>query len=137
MNYNQRARQYAMQNALRQRAINANKAYKDLNYQKGLLELQKLQNEINTKQKEQDLLNGVFSNSQGFDSQNNANLQNNTRYKADAQFLDLASKQGKTYDTTHGFWNGAIERGFGGWGSQSTDLNDASDLFLKECKVIY
>ncbi|EMJ2993541.1 hypothetical protein V7P08_001798 [Campylobacter coli] len=168
MNYNQRARQYAMQNALRQQAINANKAYKDLNYQKGLLELQKLQNEINAKQnalrqqainankaykdlnyqkgllelqklqneinakqKEQDLLNGVLSNSQGLDSQNNANLQNNTRYKADAQFLDLASNQGKTYDTTHGFWNGAIERGFGGWGSQSTDLNDASDLFLK------
>ncbi|EKT4014805.1 hypothetical protein QEG20_001474 [Campylobacter coli] len=161
MNYNQRARQYAMQNALRQQAINANKAYKDLNYQKGLLELQKLQNalrqqainankaykdlnyqkgllelqklqnEINAKQKGQDLLNGVLSNSQGLDSQNNANLQNNTRYKADAQFLDLASKQGKTYDTTHGFWNGAIERGFGGWGSQSTDLNDASDLFLK------
>ncbi|EPE7005424.1 hypothetical protein ACTFS4_001806, partial [Campylobacter coli] len=50
MNYNQRARQYAMQNALRQQAINANKAYKDLNYQKGLLELQKLQNEINAKQ---------------------------------------------------------------------------------------
>ncbi len=118
-------------NALRQQAINANKAYKDLNYQKGLLELQKLQNEINTKQKEQDLLNGVLSNTQGFNSQNNANLQNNTRYKADAQFLDLANNQGKTYDTTHGFWNGAIERGFGGWGSQSTDLNDASDLFLK------
>ncbi|EAI2155259.1 hypothetical protein EKW28_00955 [Campylobacter coli] len=163
MNYNQRARQYAMQNALRQQAINArkqqmefnqamqnnqllqneinakqkeqaintNKAYKDLNYQKGLLELQKLQNEINTKQKEQDLLNKVFSNAQGFDGQSNTNLPNNTRYKADAQFLDLASNQGKTYDTTHGFWNGALERAFGGWGSQSTDLNDASDLFLK------
>ncbi|EAI1833810.1 hypothetical protein CYC53_07015 [Campylobacter coli] len=163
MNYNQRARQYAMQNALRQQAINArkqqmefnqamqnnqllqneinakqkeqaintNKAYKDLNYQKGLLELQKLQNEINAKQKEQDLLNKVFSNAQGFDGQSNTNLPNNTRYKADAQFLDLASNQGKTYDTTHGFWNGAIERAFGGWGSQSTDLNDASDLFLK------
>lgn len=131
MNYNQRARQYAMQNALRQQAINTNKAYKDLNYQKGLLELQKLQNEINAKQKEQDLLNGVLSNSQGFDGQSNTNLPNNTRYKADAQFLDLASSQGKTYDTTHGFWNGAIERAFGGWGSQSTDLNDASDLFLK------
>ncbi|EAJ3783184.1 hypothetical protein CKJ49_08125 [Campylobacter coli] len=128
MNYNQRARQYAMQNALRQQAINTNK---DLNYQKGLLELQKLQNEINTKQKEQDLLNKVFSNTQGFDGQSNTNLPNNTRYKADAQFLDLASNQGKTYDTTHGFWNGAIERAFGGWGSQSTDLNDASDLFLK------
>ncbi|EAK6003406.1 hypothetical protein E5G63_05340 [Campylobacter coli] len=128
MNYNQRARQYAMQNALRQQAINANK---DLNYQKGLLELQKLQNEINTKQKEQDLLNKVFSNTQGFDGQSNTNLPNNTRYKADAQFLDLASNQGKTYDTTHGFWNGALERAFGGWGSQSTDLNDASDLFLK------
>ncbi|EMF1259785.1 hypothetical protein V2D27_000894 [Campylobacter coli] len=128
MNYNQRARQYAMQNALRQQAINANK---DLNYQKGLLELQKLQNEINAKQKEQDLLNKVLSNTQGFDSQSNTNLPNNTRYKADAQFLDLASKQGKTYDTTHGFWNGALERAFGGWGSQSTDLNDASDLFLK------
>ncbi|EAL1932426.1 hypothetical protein FDK86_05870 [Campylobacter coli] len=163
MNYNQRARQYAMQNALRQQAINArkqqmefnqamqnnqllqnernakqkeqaintNKAYKDLNYQKGLLELQKLQNEINAKQKEQDLLNKVFSNAQGFDGQSNTNLPNNTRYKADAQFLDLASNQGKTYDTTHGFWNGALERAFGGWGSQSTDLNDASDLFLK------
>ncbi|EAI8294725.1 hypothetical protein CKJ05_08905 [Campylobacter coli] len=163
MNYNQRARQYAMQNALRQQAINArkqqmefnqamqnnqllqneinakqkeqaintNKAYKDLNYQKGLLELQKLQNEINAKQKEQDLLNKVFSNTQGFDGQSNTNLPNNTRYKADAQFLDLASNQGKTYDTTHGFWNGALERAFGGWGSQSTDLNDASDLFLK------
>ncbi|EAI8188430.1 hypothetical protein CJY97_08475 [Campylobacter coli] len=163
MNYNQRARQYAMQNALRQQAINArkqqmefnqamqnnqllqneinakqkeqaintNKAYKDLNYQKGLLELQKLQNEINAKQKEQDLLNGVLSNAQGFDGQSNTNLPNNTRYKADAQFLDLASNQGKTYDTTHGFWNGALERAFGGWGSQSTDLNDASDLFLK------
>ncbi|EAJ3709041.1 hypothetical protein CSG99_08180 [Campylobacter coli] len=165
MNYNQRARQYAMQNALRQQAINTNKAYKDLNYQKGLLELQKLQNEINAKQKEQaintnkaykdlnyqkgllelqklqneinakqkeqDLLNGVLSNTQGFDGQSNTNLPNNTRYKADAQFLDLASNQGKTYDTTHGFWNGALERAFGGWGSQSTDLNDASDLFLK------
>ncbi|EAI2175080.1 hypothetical protein EKW25_04460 [Campylobacter coli] len=163
MNYNQRARQYAMQNALRQQAINArkqqmefnqamqnnqllqneinakqkeqaintNKAYKDLNYQKGLLELQKLQNEINAKQKEQDLLNKVLSNTQGFDGQSNTNLPNNTRYKADAQFLDLASNQGKTYDTTHGFWNGALERAFGGWGSQSTDLNDASDLFLK------
>ncbi|EMB5512625.1 hypothetical protein U5689_001210 [Campylobacter coli] len=128
MNYNQRARQYAMQNALRQQAINTNK---DLNYQKGLLELQKLQNEINAKQKEQDLLNKVFSNTQGFDGQSNTNLPNNTRYKADAQFLDLASNQGKTYDTTHGFWNGALERAFGGWGSQSTDLNDASDLFLK------
>ncbi|EAL8257849.1 hypothetical protein DW549_07345 [Campylobacter coli] len=128
MNYNQRARQYAMQNASRQQAINDNK---DLNYQKGLLELQKLQNEINAKQKEQDLLNKVLSNAQGFDGQSNTNLPNNTRYKADAQFLDLASNQGKTYDTTHGFWNGAIERGFGGWGSQSTDLNDASDLFLK------
>lgn len=128
MNYNQRARQYAMQNALRQQAINTNK---DLNYQKGLLELQKLQNEINAKQKEQDLLNKVFSNAQGLDSQSNTNLPNNTRYKADAQFLDLASNQGKTYDTTHGFWNGALERAFGGWGSQSTDLNDASDLFLK------
>ncbi|MDN2906258.1 hypothetical protein PAK11_09380, partial [Campylobacter jejuni] len=74
MNYNQRARQYAMQNALRQQAINTNKAYKDLNYQKGLLELQKLQNETNTKQKEQDLLNGVLSNSQGFDGQSNTNL---------------------------------------------------------------
>ncbi|EAM0336015.1 hypothetical protein D2A59_05855 [Campylobacter coli] len=128
MNYNQRARQYAMQNALRQQAINANK---DLNYQKGLLELQKLQNEINAKQKEQDLFNKVLSNTQGFDGQSNTNLPNNTRYKADAQFLDLASNQGKTYDTTHGFWNGALERAFGGWGSQSTDLNDASDLFLK------
>ncbi|MGQ2716546.1 hypothetical protein ACT6DC_08990, partial [Campylobacter coli] len=92
---------------------------------------QQWQNEINAKQKEQDLLNKVLSNTQGLDSQNNANLPNNTRYKADAQFLDLTSNQGKTYDTTHGFWNGAIERGFGGWGSQSTDLNDASDLFLK------
>ncbi|HEG8498467.1 TPA: hypothetical protein SF307_000820 [Campylobacter coli] len=127
----QNERNFDYQNALRQQAINTNKAYKDLNYQKGLLELQKLQNEINAKQKEQDLLNKVFSNTQGFDGQSNTNLPNNTRYKADAQFLDLASKQGKTYDTTHGFWNGAIERGFGGWGSQSTDLNDASDLFLK------
>ncbi|HDZ4931868.1 TPA: hypothetical protein RTH14_001668 [Campylobacter jejuni] len=131
MNYNQKSRQYAMQNALRQQEISANKAYKDLNYQKGLLELQKLQNEINTKQKEQDLLNGVLDNNQGFNSQNNKNLLNDVKYKADAQFLDLASNQGKTYDTTHGFWNGAIERGFGGFGSQSTDLNDASDLFLK------
>ncbi len=127
----QNERNFDYQNALRQQAINTNKAYKDLNYQKGLLELQKLQNEINAKQKEQDLLNKVFSNAQGFDGQSNTNLPNNTRYKADAQFLDLASKQGKTYDTTHGFWNGALERGFGGWGSQSTDLNDASDLFLK------
>lgn len=126
MNYNQRAREYAMQNALREQAINANK---DLNHQKALLELQKLQNEINTKQKEQDLLNKVFSNA--FDSQNNINLQNNTRYEADAQFLDLASNQGKTYDTTHGFLNGFKERLWGGFGSQSTDLNDASDLFLK------
>ncbi|EKS7395397.1 hypothetical protein QCJ98_001176 [Campylobacter coli] len=150
MNYNQRARQYAMQNALRQQAINARKQQMEFNqamqnnqilqnernfdYQKeraNIAELQKLQNEINAKQKEQDLLNKVFSNAQGFDGQSNTNLPNNTRYKADAQFLDLASKQGKTYDTTHGFWNGALERGFGGWGSQSTDLNDASDLFLK------
>ncbi|EAL2579778.1 hypothetical protein AY598_06115 [Campylobacter coli] len=150
MNYNQRARQYAMQNALRQQAINARKQQMEFNqamqnnqllqnernfdYQKeraNIAELQKLQNEINAKQKEQDLLNKVFSNTQGFDGQSNTNLPNNTRYKADAQFLDLASNQGKTYDTTHGFWNGAIERGFGGWGSQSTDLNDASDLFLK------
>lgn len=101
MNYNQRAREYAMQNALREQAINANK---DLNHQKALLELQKLQNEINTKQKEQDLLNKVLSNTQGFENQNNINLQNNARYKADAQFLDLASNQGKTYDTTHGFF---------------------------------
>ncbi|HBK1881999.1 TPA: hypothetical protein LGC03_001223 [Campylobacter coli] len=150
MNYNQRARQYAMQNALRQQAINARKQQMEFNqamqnnqllqnernfdYQKeraNIAELQKLQNEINAKQKEQDLLNKVFSNAQGFDGQSNTNLPNNTRYKADAQFLDLASKQGKTYDTTHGFWNGALERAFGGWGSQSTDLNDASDLFLK------
>ncbi|EAI4226840.1 DUF4175 domain-containing protein [Campylobacter coli] len=150
MNYNQRARQYAMQNALRQQAINARQQQMEFNqamqnnqllqnernfdYQKeraNIAELQKLQNEINAKQKEQDLLNKVFSNAQGFDGQSNTNLPNNTRYKADAQFLDLASNQGKTYDTTHGFWNGAIERGFGGWGSQSTDLNDASDLFLK------
>ncbi|EAJ1123412.1 DUF4175 domain-containing protein [Campylobacter coli] len=150
MNYNQRARQYAMQNALRQQAINARKQQMEFNqamqnnqllqnernfdYQKeraNIAELQKLQNEINAKQKEQDLLNKVFSNAQGFDGQSNTNLPNNTRYKADAQFLDLASNQGKTYDTTHGFWNGALERGFGGWGSQSTDLNDASDLFLK------
>ncbi|ELK0922772.1 hypothetical protein QJI10_001576 [Campylobacter coli] len=150
MNYNQRARQYAMQNALRQQAINARKQQMEFNqamqnnqllqnernfdYQKeraNIAELQKLQNEINAKQKEQDLLNKVFSNTQGFDGQSNTNLPNNTRYKADAQFLDLASNQGKTYDTTHGFWNGALERGFGGWGSQSTDLNDASDLFLK------
>ncbi|EFN3004275.1 DUF4175 domain-containing protein [Campylobacter coli] len=150
MNYNQRARQYAMQNALRQQAINARQQQMEFNqamqnnqllqnernfdYQKeraNIAELQKLQNEINAKQKEQDLLNKVFSNAQGFDGQSNTNLPNNTRYKADAQFLDLASNQGKTYDTTHGFWNGALERGFGGWGSQSTDLNDASDLFLK------
>ncbi|EAJ3186085.1 hypothetical protein DFX01_04300 [Campylobacter coli] len=150
MNYNQRARQYAMQNALRQQAINARKQQMEFNqamqnnqllqnernfdYQKeraNIAELQKLQNEINAKQKEQDLLNKVFSNTQGFDGQSNTNLPNNTRYKADAQFLDLASNQGKTYDTTHGFWNGALERAFGGWGSQSTDLNDASDLFLK------
>ncbi|EAI8511727.1 hypothetical protein CV575_07430 [Campylobacter coli] len=150
MNYNQRARQYAMQNALRQQAINARKQQMEFNqamqnnqllqnernfdYQKeraNIAELQKLQNEINAKQKEQDLLNKVFSNTQGFDGQSNTNLPNNTRYKADAQFLDLTSNQGKTYDTTHGFWNGALERGFGGWGSQSTDLNDASDLFLK------
>ncbi|ECC0266588.1 DUF4175 domain-containing protein [Campylobacter coli] len=150
MNYNQRARQYAMQNALRQQAINARKQQMEFNqamqnnqllqnernfdYQKeraNIAELQKLQNEINAKQKEQDLLNKVFSNAQGFDGQSNTNLPNNTRYKADAQFLDLASNQSKTYDTTHGFWNGALERAFGGWGSQSTDLNDASDLFLK------
>ncbi|ELP7050597.1 hypothetical protein R1209_001175 [Campylobacter coli] len=150
MNYNQRARQYAMQNALRQQAINARQQQMEFNqamqnnqllqnernfdYQKeraNIAELQKLQNEINAKQKEQDLLNKVFSNTQGFDGQSNTNLPNNTRYKADAQFLDLASNQGKTYDTTHGFWNGALERAFGGWGSQSTDLNDASDLFLK------
>ncbi|EHN6916659.1 hypothetical protein KJK76_001498 [Campylobacter jejuni] len=130
MNYNQKARQYAMQNALREQEINANKAYKDLNYQKGLLELQKLQNEINAKQKGEDLLNGVLNNSQGFNGQNNANFQDDMRYKADAQFLDLASNQGKTYDTTHGFWNGAIERVFGGWGSKSTDLNEMSDRFL-------
>ncbi|ELM0660320.1 hypothetical protein Q3U75_001161 [Campylobacter coli] len=149
MNYNQRARQYAMQNALRQQAINARKQQMEFNqamqnnqilqnernfdYQKERANIadQKLQNEINAKQKEQDLLNKVFSNAQGFDGQSNTNLPNNTRYKADAQFLDLASNQGKTYDTTHGFWNGALERAFGGWGSQSTDLNDASDLFLK------
>ncbi|EPU0090148.1 hypothetical protein ACVT3E_001228 [Campylobacter coli] len=149
MNYNQRARQYAMQNALRQQAINARQQQMEFNqamqnnqilqnernfdYQKERANIadQKLQNEINAKQKEQDLLNKVFSNTQGFDGQSNTNLPNNTRYKADAQFLDLASNQGKTYDTTHGFWNGALERGFGGWGSQSTDLNDASDLFLK------
>ncbi|EAI4019104.1 DUF4175 domain-containing protein [Campylobacter coli] len=149
MNYNQRARQYAMQNALRQQAINARQQQMEFNqamqnnqilqnernfdYQKERANIadQKLQNEINAKQKEQDLLNGVLSNTQGFDGQSNTNLPNNTRYKADAQFLDLASNQGKTYDTTHGFWNGAIERAFGGWGSQSTDLNDASDLFLK------
>ncbi|EFN2831521.1 hypothetical protein HKW15_001145 [Campylobacter coli] len=150
MNYNQRARQYAMQNALRQQAINARKQQMEFNqamqnnqllqnernfdYQKeraNIADQQKLQNEINAKQKEQDLLNKVFSNTQGFDGQSNTNLPNNTRYKADAQFLDLTSNQGKTYDTTHGFWNGAIERGFGGWGSKSTDLNDASDLFLK------
>ncbi|EAL0936955.1 hypothetical protein B6637_05530 [Campylobacter coli] len=63
MNYNQRARQYAMQNALRQQAINANKAYKDLNYQKGLLELQKLQNAlrqqaINARQQKDEILAG-------------------------------------------------------------------------------
>ncbi|EAK0070000.1 DUF4175 domain-containing protein [Campylobacter coli] len=149
MNYNQRARQYAMQNALRQQAINARQQQMEFNqamqnnqilqnernfdYQKERANIadQKLQNEINAKQKEQDLLNKVFSNTQGFDGQSNTNLPNNTRYKADAQFLDLASNQGKTYDTTHGFWNGALERAFGGWGSQSTDLNDASDLFLK------
>ncbi|EFK9719775.1 DUF4175 domain-containing protein [Campylobacter coli] len=149
MNYNQRARQYAMQNALRQQAINARQQQMEFNqamqnnqilqnernfdYQKERANIadQKLQNEINAKQKEQDLLNKVLSNTQGFDGQSNTNLPNNTRYKADAQFLDLASNQGKTYDTTHGFWNGALERGFGGWGSQSTDLNDASDLFLK------
>ncbi|EHB2898896.1 DUF4175 domain-containing protein [Campylobacter coli] len=149
MNYNQRARQYAMQNALRQQAINARQQQMEFNqamqnnqilqnernfdYQKERANIadQKLQNEINAKQKEQDLLNGVLSNTQGFDGQSNTNLPNNTRYKADAQFLDLASNQGKTYDTTHGFWNGALERAFGGWGSQSTDLNDASDLFLK------
>ncbi|EQC2178434.1 hypothetical protein ACY3DI_000959 [Campylobacter coli] len=149
MNYNQRARQYAMQNALRQQAINARKQQMEFNqamqnnqilqnernfdYQKERANIadQKWQNEINAKQKEQDLLNKVFSNAQGFDGQSNTNLPNNTRYKADAQFLDLASNQGKTYDTTHGFWNGALERAFGGWGSQSTDLNDASDLFLK------
>ncbi|HEG8450988.1 TPA: hypothetical protein SF279_000084 [Campylobacter coli] len=149
MNYNQRARQYAMQNALRQQAINARQQQMEFNqamqnnqilqnernfdYQKERANIadQQWQNEINAKQKEQDLLNKVFSNTQGFDGQSNTNLPNNTRYKADAQFLDLASNQGKTYDTTHGFWNGAIERGFGGWGSQSTDLNDASDLFLK------
>ncbi len=107
---------------------------RNFDYQKeraNIADQQKLQNEINAKQKEQDLLNKVFSNAQGFDGQSNTNLPNNTRYKADAQFLDLASNQGKTYDTTHGFWNGALERAFGGWGSQSTDLNDASDLFLK------
>ncbi|EAJ8877350.1 hypothetical protein BU988_04780 [Campylobacter coli] len=149
MNYNQRARQYAMQNALRQQAINARQQQMEFNqamqnnqllqnernfdYQKERANIadQKLQNEINAKQKEQDLFNGVLSNTQGFDGQSNTNLPNNTRYKADAQFLDLASNQGKTYDTTHGFWNGALERAFGGWGSQSTDLNDASDLFLK------
>ncbi|EKA2175128.1 hypothetical protein V3078_001045 [Campylobacter coli] len=149
MNYNQRARQYAMQNALRQQAINARKQQMEFNqamqnnqilqnernfdYQKERANIadQQWQNEINAKQKEQDLLNKVFSNAQGFDGQSNTNLPNNTRYKADAQFLDLASNQGKTYDTTHGFWNGALERAFGGWGSQSTDLNDASDLFLK------
>ncbi|ECZ8679895.1 DUF4175 domain-containing protein [Campylobacter coli] len=149
MNYNQRARQYAMQNALRQQAINARQQQMEFNqamqnnqilqnernfdYQKERANIadQKLQNEINAKQKEQDLFNGVLSNTQGFDGQSNTNLPNNTRYKADAQFLDLASNQGKTYDTTHGFWNGALKRGFGGWGSQSTDLNDASDLFLK------
>ncbi|EIZ6251337.1 hypothetical protein MP751_001586 [Campylobacter coli] len=129
MNYNQRARQYAMQNALRQQAINARKQQMEFN--QAMQNNQLLQNEINAKQKEQDLLNGVLSNTQGFDGQSNTNLPNNTRYKADAQFLDLASNQGKTYDTTHGFWNGALERAFGGWGSQSTDLNDASDLFLK------
>lgn len=42
MNYNQRARQYAMQNALRQQAINANKAYKDLNYQKRIIRTPKI-----------------------------------------------------------------------------------------------
>ncbi|EAK5903696.1 hypothetical protein BIV56_04525 [Campylobacter coli] len=150
MNYNQRARQYAMQNALRQQEQDLRKQQMEFNqamqnnqllqnernfdYQKeraNIAELQKLQNEINAKQKEQDLLNKVFSNAQGFDGQSNTNLPNNTRYKADAQFLDLASNQSKTYDTTHGFWNGALERAFGGWGSQSTDLNDASDLFLK------
>lgn len=131
MNYNQKARQYATQNALREQEINANKAYKDLNYHKGLLELQKLQNEINAKQKEQDLLNGVLDNKQELSSLGNKNILNDIKYKADAQFLDLASNQGKTYDTTHGFWNGVLERGFGGWGSQSTDLNEASDLLLK------
>ncbi|MFQ6341957.1 hypothetical protein [Campylobacter sp. VTCC 70190] len=131
MNYNQKARQYAAQNALREQEINANKAYKDLNYHKGLLELQKLQNEINAKQKEQDLLNGVLDNKQELSSLGNKNILNDIKYKADAQFLDLASNQGKTYDTTHGFWNGVLERGFGGWGSQSTDLNEASDLLLK------
>ncbi|EIR9802006.1 hypothetical protein LYY44_001313 [Campylobacter coli] len=129
MNYNQRARQYAMQNALRQQEQDLRKQQMEFN--QAMQNNQLLQNERNAKQKEQDLLNKVFSNTQGFDGQSNTNLPNNTRYKADAQFLDLASNQGKTYDTTHGFWNGALERAFGGWGSQSTDLNDASDLFLK------
>ncbi|MGJ0148726.1 hypothetical protein ACP0SG_01855 [Campylobacter lari] len=43
----------------------------------------------------------------------------------------MASNRGETYDTTHGFWNGTVNRFFGGWGSKSTDLNSASDLFLQ------
>lgn len=132
MDFDQRARQNNMQNYLRQQEINASKANRALEYQKSLLELQKLADEIKAKKQEQEMLNSLLNgnNNPSANNANNKNFLGDKKFRADAQFLDLASKMGKTYDTTHGFIKGAITRGFGSTGSESTDLNEASDLFL-------
>ncbi|AJD01523.1 hypothetical protein [Campylobacter lari] len=132
----ERAFEYAMEqdrikNNLALQEFNSQSFYRDINNQKTLLEMQRIENEINAKKQEQKLFDNITNSNTTRQNFTEKQHLGDIRTKAAAQFLDMASNRGKTYDTTHGFWNGAVNRFFGGWGSKSTDLNSASDLFLQ------
>ncbi|MEN3831622.1 hypothetical protein ABC867_01515 [Campylobacter coli] len=136
MNYNQRARQYAMQNALRQQAINANKAYKDLNYQKGLLELQKLQNEINAKQNalRQQAINARQQKDEILAGQAILNLPSYTKSNPEMRaiqerFNTIKKGGGDSYYDGQGLLGGTWQNIKGLFGGDN--INDAQDSLFK------
>lgn len=121
--------QWKEQMGLKRQQLAQNERLNALKEQEYLMKFNAYKNDLIKQQQEQELLNN-FTNPQNNKMQDEA-LLNEISQGAHAQFLDNAHKQNKTYDTTHGFMHGAGQKLFGGLGSQSTDLNLSSDLFLK------
>ena len=121
-------RQNDFNNALNLQKLEHLRASNALKEQNLNLNLQKQNKEL----EKQNFYNAVMQNLPSITQDLDENIKQRARLRSMSQFLDEAQKDGKTYTSTHGFLNGAIERGFGGWGKKSTDLNTQSDMILQQ-----